>query len=360
MYEAYSNVEDPDGFYGIKTQDAWAALDKRLRHEGDHWRSFGIHSGTLEAGSTNPDTASTSSFAVMRDLHNLGFDRVGNAIFASMRTTSDESATNLSEPLLFELAWRTSDWDLPVSVDTQSSPESLLYSSLRAVHRERDLVIAQKTVSTALDVHVGTLRDSGVEKITQVKKTVADLLCLHEIKQWLDPKLQRDLESRDIDTPSLKRFTSLDSTFSFADAEKIFATRRSLLTAARERESQNLFGDLGSPRIDFLISLEARCLLRLGEVARSEGNTQASINALCALKKLNNGLSDDVQEEFGQVLWAQGEHILAIRHLEGRVKVLKASKDKSGSKMAILLSRMVSIIPSSIILHASTHSISDS
>lgn len=341
MYEAYSNVEDPDGFYGIKTQDAWGALDKRLRHEGDHWRSFGIHSATLEAGSTDPNTTTSTSFGVMRDLHNLGLDRVGNAMFAAMRSTSDGTSTELSEPLLFELAWRTSDWDLPIKVDGLSSPQSLLYSSLRAVHRERDLVVARKTVSTALNLNIGSMLDSGAEKITQLKNTVTDLLCLHEIQRWLDPSFQQDLEARDVDYPSVRRFTSLDSAFVFGDAEKIISTRRSLLSAARERESQNLFGDLGSPRMDFLTLLESRCLLRLGEIARGEGNTQASINALCALKRLNLNPSDEVEDEFGQVLWAQGEHILAIRHLETRVKVLKASKAKSGSKMAVLLSRMV-------------------
>ena len=150
MYEAYSNVEDPDGFYGVKTNNIADALQRRLEHEGEHWRSFGLHGAALESGLSSDQVASTS-FLAMQDLHHLGFNHISNAIFATLRSSADKLTSRLSEPLLFELAWRTSDWDLPVSNEVTPSAESLLYSSLCAVHRERDRSAALSIVGVAIN-----------------------------------------------------------------------------------------------------------------------------------------------------------------------------------------------------------------
>lgn len=212
MYETYSNVEDPDGFYGVKTNDIADALQRRLQHEGEHWRSFGLHGAALEAGLPSDQIAPMSLLA-MQDLHNLGFNHISNAIFASLRFSADKATSRLSEPLLFELAWRTSDWELPVHGETAPSTESLLYSSLRAVHRERDLATARSVVGAAINKEILILRDCEMERTTQIKKAVADLLCLHEVQRWLEPEMQAALDGKDPQN-HLERFTTLDSNFS--------------------------------------------------------------------------------------------------------------------------------------------------
>lgn len=282
----------------------------------------------------------------MRDLHHLGFDHVSNSVFASLQqtSTSNKAVEHINESLLFELAWRTSDWDLPVVAETKPSPESLLYTSLRAVHRERDLSVAQAAVHDAINLEIGVLRECGVERMTQIKKTVTDLICLNEVQKWLDPATQADLDSRKTDSPRLSRFVKLNPSFTFTDAERIMATRRSLIIATKEREKQTLFGDMATPRLEMLCHLEMQCLLRVGEMARRENNIQASINALVAVQQLerdNGTMTDAVQDEFSQVLWGQGEHMLAIRHVESQIKRVKGIKEAS-SRSAILLSRLVS------------------
>jgi ataxia telangiectasia mutated family protein len=211
MYETYSNVEDPDGFYGVKTNNIADALQRRLQHEGEHWRSFGLHGAALESGLLSNQVA-TVSLSAMQDLHNLGFNHISNAIFQSLRSSSDKATSRSSEPLLFELAWRTSDWDLPVPAETSPSAETLLYSSLRAVHRERDLTAARSEVRTAINKEVDILRMCGMERTTQIKKAVADLLCLHEVQRWLGPEMQAALDGKD-PQGHLQRLTTLDSAF---------------------------------------------------------------------------------------------------------------------------------------------------
>jgi ataxia telangiectasia mutated family protein len=342
MYEAYSNVEDPDGFYGIRHSDVFTGLDRKLRHEGDHLRSLRLHSAQLSNhGSHSNDYQ--AALDVMRDLHDLGLDPVGKRSFGAIRDSSTIATSAASEPLLFELAWRTSDWDLPVVRGSNASAESLFYSSLRAVHRERNLAVAQQAVSSAVEHHFGVLKDSGAQKIAQVKTTVGDLICLREIQKWLNPTLQAGLDAGDLDLPALQQFITLDAAFPFADAQKIFATRRSLISAAREREAQTLFGDLGSPRLEFLNKLEMKCLLRLGQMARAEGNEEAAIDTLCALRKLDRGMSAELQEELGELLWAQGEQLLAVQHLKTLQRASRSDRHLDRSKEAVILSRMVSL-----------------
>ena len=131
---------------------------------------------------------------------------------------------------------------------------------------------------------------------------------------------------------------------SFTDAERIIATRRSLFAASKQREAQDLFGDLATPRLELLVQIETDSLLRLGEIARAQGNTRACINALVAaqqLEKTSGRASEAVDDMMGQTLWMQGEHGLAIQHVEERIVALRTKEGASGSRLAILLSRMV-------------------
>lgn len=131
--------------------------------------------------------------------------------------------------------------------------------------------------------------------------------------------------------------------YSFAEAERIMATRRSLIAASREREAPHVFGDLDTPRLAMLNALDVQALLRTGQLARAEGNIQASINALVAATKLDNGMasrSEAVQDEVAQVLWAQNEHMLAIQHVDERVQQVRRAGN-AGGRLAVLLGQMV-------------------
>lgn len=135
--------------------------------------------------------------------------------------------------------------------------------------------------------------------------------------------------------------------YSFADAERIMAARRSLIAAARSREAPQVFGDLDTPRLALLNTLDVQALLRTGQLARAEGNIQASTNALVAATKLDSPTvvrSEAVQDEFAQVLWAQNEHMLAIQHVDERVKRVRKADD-AGGRLAVLLGQMVCVDP---------------
>ncbi len=129
----------------------------------------------------------------------------------------------------------------------------------------------------------------------------------------------------------------------FRHAERLSATRQSLLRATRARVSQDLLGDLSNPLMDGLAAMEKACYLRLGAAARLDGETQAAMNAITAVRGLerNGSRSDTANDEYSHVLWSQREHSLAIQHVEEMVGTLLRSGSKDRGRRAVLLARIV-------------------
>jgi len=208
MYEIYSNVEDPDGFYGIQTHDVKSALLRRLQHEKQSWRAFGLNGAAFETGS-NRRAAGSSAMSLMSNLHDMGFDHLSSGVY---KATSTAQQSEADDPLLLELAWRTGDWDLPVSTQAAQTPHGSFYSCLRAVHRQRDPQAARGLIDVAIQSEIGRLADLGLERMAQIKDSTANLVCLREISLWLDEGTQKGLAEGDHSNQALERLRSLSDT----------------------------------------------------------------------------------------------------------------------------------------------------
>lgn len=103
-----------------------------------------------------------------------------------------------------------------------------------------------------------------------------------------------------------------------------------------------MFGDLISAQAEGLVDLEISCQLRLSRLARKELDLQAAVNAVMAVRQLEGSMpSERAADEFGQVLWAKGEHGLAIQHTQTLYNAIKASPASANqARSAILLGRI--------------------
>ncbi|KAK6906072.1 hypothetical protein I203_100054 [Kwoniella mangroviensis CBS 8507] len=337
MYEIYSNVEDPDGFYGIQNHDVRDALLRRLEHEGQSQRAFGWNGAFIETASSN---TSNTFLPALHNLHSFGFNRLASSM---THQTGQEGVDE--DPFFFELAWRTGDWDLPMGEQLSRTPQGSLYSALRAVHRERNTQAALKIVNESIKVEVDRLSGLGMERMAQIKKTTTDLLCLREAAHWLDNDFQSSLENASNNAGGIAQvpvFANVDRSFDFTNAERLTATQLSLLDSGRQRESKNTLGDLLSPKAELLASLQKTCHLRLAEMAKNDDNIQASVNAITAVQQLEMGRtpSDEAQDAFSQVLWAQNEHGLAIQHARDLVHEAQSRKPANPGRLAVLYGRI--------------------
>jgi ataxia telangiectasia mutated family protein len=209
MYEIYSNVEDPDGFYGIQTHDVKSALSRRLQHEKKAWRAFGLNGAAFETGA-NHRAKDPSALSLMSNLHDMGFDHLSSGLHKTTR--SSQEGESAEDPLLLELAWRTGDWDLPISSAAAQTPHGSFYACLRAVHRQRDQQAARGLVDVAIRSEIGRLGDLGLERMAQIKDSTANLVCLREISLWLGDSIQKALTEGNRASKALERLKSLDET----------------------------------------------------------------------------------------------------------------------------------------------------
>lgn len=93
---------------------------------------------------------------------------------------------------------------------------------------------------------------------------------------------------------------------------------------------------------DMILALQKSVHLQLGRLARQDGRSQAAVNAITAVQKLEGNVgSDQANDEFGHVLWDQKEHTLAIQHIEQMTRAVE-STTKSNGRLAVLLARNVS------------------
>ncbi|KZT10138.1 uncharacterized protein LAESUDRAFT_748044 [Laetiporus sulphureus 93-53] len=337
LFDIYSHIDEPDGFYGIETHDLNHFLVKRLHHERQWDKAFRFHGAALEAKPHSADDAQ----GITQAMHAFGFDRL--AMTSVVQTSSASEGGGHVPSMMYHLGWRTETWDLPQQ-KAGCNPGTPLYFALRAIHRERDTNVIDRVVRQALTDELQQLRGLGNENLSGVRQTVRNIMCLRQIRQWRQQPIQTLLLAKIEDENEWDVLANLDDGFDFDDAEGIIATRASLLTAARQKEQREQIGNLLSSFCRCLVSIERRCLLRLSELARDANVSQISLNAVMKAQALGSHADSDVSLEFANVLWLMGEPKVAVQSLANLLVAtlpdtsLRALHDKQ--HRAKLLSRM--------------------
>lgn len=184
MYEIYSHIDEPDGFYGIKDQNHQQFLINSFHHERQWDKAFRFHGAALEAGSTD----GREMGGMLQAFHSFGFNHLASASLGGINSTS---------PVTYHLGWRTETWDLPDYRRGRSSG-SALYLALRAVHRERGIEAVDGVLRKVLVDEMQYLRALGSENITEIREVVQSLMCLSQVSTWLSPPVQTQLASKQV------------------------------------------------------------------------------------------------------------------------------------------------------------------
>lgn len=186
LYQIYSHIDEPDGFYAISTQDVQGFLLKQLHHE-DQWnKAFQFHGAALETRDTDPEGVN----GVLHSLRAFGFDSLAMTTLQSI----PGAQAVVESSMRYQLGWRAEVWDLPDVRKSSDTPASL-YLALRAVHRERDVEIADRIIGEQLSEQMQRLRTLGRENLVEIREVSQVLMCLNEIRQWRQWESQGGLGS---------------------------------------------------------------------------------------------------------------------------------------------------------------------
>lgn len=206
LFDIYSHIDEPDGFYGIKTSNLHHFLIKRFHHEKQWEKAFRFHGAALEAGNTD----SSEAEGLLQSFHSFGFDHLAIDTLQSSSTGTGNMFN--SSGMSYRLGWRTDTWDLPDRSEEQSSGTSL-YLALRAIYRERDPRAVDTIVRRALFGEMGRLRALGSENLAEIRAVIQNLMCLSQVAQWRDNSIQKQLKSKHIDINEWMDFIQIDSDF---------------------------------------------------------------------------------------------------------------------------------------------------
>ncbi|KAK0501309.1 hypothetical protein EDD18DRAFT_731100 [Armillaria luteobubalina] len=300
MYHIYSNIDEPDGFYGIKPLDLRKFLINGFHHENQWDKAFRFHGAALEAGSKDPRDME----GLVQSIHAFGFSHLANK-------TSQNFFGDMSTCLNYQLGWRTETWDLPEREQEQSS-DSSLYFALRAIHVQRDQDVGHDFVRRAMFREMERLRNLGSENVAQIREVIQTLVCLYQISQSTYEPFPTLVMSKNTDVREWAPFMRVEAGIEFHLVESIMATRLSIIRSVRRREERQQMGDMTSDFIQTLLEVEKQCLLHISQVARREQQVQLALNSVIHAEKLMKPISFDVSEEFACVLWAQNEQKRAV------------------------------------------------
>jgi ataxia telangiectasia mutated family protein len=204
LFDIYSHIDEPDGFYGIQTHDFHRFLIKRFHHEQQWDKAFMFHGAALEAQSQDPSEAK----GLLHSLHSFGFDNLALSIQGS-----DSRNVTGSADMSYDLGWRTQTWDLPEHSSAEPAAGEALYRALRAVHRERDPANVNAVVKGALADVMDRVRTLGDEDLMGIRGAAQDLLCLSQIRQWQDSGFQDDITKKRFGTQNWGTFTKISQDF---------------------------------------------------------------------------------------------------------------------------------------------------
>ena len=354
LFEIYSHIEEPDGFYGIKTQDLHHFLLKRFHHEHQWEKAFKFHGAALEARRQG----GVDTEGVLHSLYSFGFDTLALSVQQNVFDASNLGAT--SSNMVYHLGWRTETWDLPDQASSSGSGTAL-YNALRAVFRERDPQAVDTIVRRALMDETERLRLLGDEDLVGIREVARNVMCLSQVNS-LRTDLQECLKSGMLDPALWSKFVEIDRSFeyvylrlvqailskqlsSFPALENIVATRISLLRSARHKEQRQQVGTTLTPFISGLMDIEKQCLIRISEAARESHNLQIALNSVIRAQKLERAPTALVSQEFANVLWDQREHKVAVQFLKDLIRLqfpdIKSETPRDHTQKALLLARLV-------------------
>ncbi|EJD46611.1 hypothetical protein AURDEDRAFT_184314 [Auricularia subglabra TFB-10046 SS5] len=308
LYEIYSRIDEPDGFYGIKSRDTLNFLIRRFHHEREWGKVLHFHGAEFEGAVDR-----SASGGILDSLHAFGFDNLAMSVLQSGSTSLATSEPELG----FRVGWRTDSWDLP-DPPSNAHPQVSLYQALRAIHRGRDEQAADATIRSAVRREISRLRQTGNENLQQIREIAQSLMCLREIRRWRGAPVQTLLADKQSSPEAWYEISTISPQFDFQDLETILATRMSLLRSVLHREQRDQIGDAPTLFAQCLLGLETRCLIRVSEASRQSRHTQIALNAIVRaqqLEKSHRHLSFDVAQEFSSVLWMQKEQKVAIEYL---------------------------------------------
>ncbi|KAI9851515.1 MAG: Serine/threonine-protein kinase tel1 [Thelocarpon superellum] len=313
LLEIYTNLDDPDSYYGVQKRSSLSSIMARLDYEKDGFKSLtfrGAHEdsrtrradGQHEAGLSDTVQAlrnldlNTLSLSLLRGHHSvpLGLDGMED---------------------MYRSARKLAQWDLPVPL-TCRGEEATVYRTFQSINNTAD----QQVLRAKLDQGVlGIMRQmmAGGETGSSMQSLLRALAVLTEANDVLSATNATQLRES---WTRMHARSDWMATGRFEDVSQILSARETVFGSLVRRPALQDLTQTGPAEV---CELEIRSLLESSQIGRKHGALQSSLTAATYLSTLVESCSTAgvhitaaAQNEIANVLWDQGEMTASIRILQ--------------------------------------------
>jgi ataxia telangiectasia mutated family protein len=194
MLDIYSNINEPDGIYGINQSQSLDSQITVYEHERNWEKAIGVYDMMLQQAKQMNSHNMHLSLGLVNSLQNIGHFHLMDCYLGGFATKHPVQSAELSE-FQFQTAWRASKWDLDIkesSLTDASTFSTSAYLALRSLHNNDDLLLQSTLKQARLDI-VRNIGSISIESTKSVYPALVKLQFLSEIEEYWKAKTRMNL-----------------------------------------------------------------------------------------------------------------------------------------------------------------------
>ncbi|KAL1646059.1 Serine/threonine-protein kinase tel1 [Diplodia intermedia] len=328
----YTNLDEPDSFYGAEQEPSLESVLNRLDYESDGFKGLLFHGAKMDSEMRrNKRVSPSDSTGVVRDLAMLNLNSLTHAI--SSNEDIRDSGDNLNQTL--EVAQKLEQWDIRAP-SFKKCEAAAVYKAFQGMSMSTDLVSVRKNLDHSFLETIETCIEPNASART-LQSSLRSFAVLNEIDEIMTAKHSEELKDA---WSAIKWRTIWMREARMEDVRPILSARETLWSMLSKTPS--LQGIVNTePRQ--LREREADALITGSDVYRRHHALQellASATYLADIvpscREVGYEIGNGAKYQVARVLWDQGEKNTSIRMLQQLEDQTKNRKDPTVARTILL------------------------
>lgn len=339
LHEIFSNIDDPDMFYGIQQEASLDTVLRNLEHESSGLKNLFFQNANFDSTkklALGPD-GHKGTLETVKALNSTNLQGLANIISNSVDLTSkgtEDFDSLLSTNLYLH------QWDLPVP--TIATPMAALFRSLQSMNTFEDKIQIKKTIDDSFLEVLGKISEEN-KSLSSLKSSMTVLGILTEIDEVITSKDSSQVHEawgRMLHRGPWLKFES------FRNIKEILSGHESIFSLMNRKDHLKDMTKLSSRSAQLL---EVESIRESLKIYRQHEVHQGSLKSAMSLSKLIQpcselGVTIDAAATYdlANVLWDQGEMTTSIKMLQQLSEQGDLSKQSVPVSRAEVLASLVS------------------
>ncbi|KAF8475673.1 hypothetical protein BDZ91DRAFT_649584 [Kalaharituber pfeilii] len=313
LLEIYTNIDDPDSFYGLSRGASLGTVISKLEYEQDGWKCLSFRGAQMESSlRLRSEFNNIASIGAINALNILGLNGLSHSFLQGGILGFGDEGTSENG---YESAWKLEQWNLPCPV-AYNGRAPIVYRALQSINNTVSTQNFQAQLDTSF-LDVMKQITSGKQTSRSLRANIRTLAMLTEVEEVLSSENSVQLQEV---WGRLERRIPWMKIANFSEVEEILSIRQVTFSSIAKRQhlQDKIQIDLRAARM-----YQAKALSSVCELARIHKVHQHALSACTHLsdivapcQEIGLDISAVAALQTANVLWDQGEILTSIRVLQ--------------------------------------------